>query len=388
VDKRRIGIIGLGGGGCRVVDRISSLSADGPVLVAVNSDARALEDTAISHKIQIGTVRTGGQGAGGDVELGKLAATDDAAQFKALLKNLDMIFLVVGLGGGTGTGAAPVILNLAREAGCLALCVASLPFTFEGETRVTVASDALPAIREAAHAVIGIPNDMLFDTIGRGPVSESFVKADEVVGAAVRSLWKLLTNPGYLNLTFADLARTVQGSGGLCSFAYGMGNGADKSQRVIAQLLESPLTRHGELLDAARSVLISIVGGPDLALQDVGDVMNTLTGRFSSGAHIAMGTVVDDSWRNKMMVTLVFSDRWDPEGAKADVGTKKPKDAPSTRPRAISKSKQKRKQAQSSLAFEAAAMNRFKDANPTLIDGEDLDIPTFIRRGMTLPDVE
>ena len=387
MDKRRIGIIGLGGGGCRVVDRISALSADGPVMVVVNTDARALEHCRTTRKVQIGTVRTGGRGTGGDVELGKLAATDDASPFRSLFKNLDMVFLVVGLGGGTGTGAAPVVLNLAREAGCLVLCVASLPFSFEGETRVRVASDALPGIRKAAHAVIGISNDMLFDSIGRAPVSESFVKADEVAGAAVRSLWKLLTSPGYLDLSFADLARTVQGSGGLCSLAYGSGSGADKAQRVITQLLESPLTGRGELLDSARAVLISIVGGPDLALQDIGDVMNALTGRFSSGTHIAMGTVIDESWRNKMMVTLVFSDRWDPERATPDMSVPKPK----TEARAktsTSRSKKKRKQAQSSLAFETAAKNRFKDASPTLLDGEDLDIPTYKRRGMTLPEVE
>ena len=307
--------MGIGGGGGKIIDRLSALSADGPILVVVNTDTRALDDASPSRKVRIGQIRTGGEGTGGNVELGRLSAEDDIDKIKPYLENAELLILIVALGGGTGTGASQVILEQAKREGCRVLCFVTTPFTFEGETRIDCAQKALPGLCKDADSVISIPNDLLFESIGRNNMSQAFIKADETVGTAIRSIWKLITHPGYINLDFADLIHTVRGAGGVCSLAYGFGKGHNKAQNAIKELQESPLTRCGELLIEARTVMISIVGGEDLTIKEVGDIMGALNSMFGKDTHVAMGTVIDDAWRNKIMVTVLFSDRWNPEGA-------------------------------------------------------------------------
>jgi len=363
---------------------MAGLAPSGPLMAVVNTDARALTDSTIARKIQIGQARTAGLGTGGDTEVGCLSASDDIEKIRTLFMDVDMVFLVVALGGGTGTGAAPVVMEAAREAGCMTLCFATLPFTFEGNTHRERAESAIPELRAAADAVITVSNDRLFESVSEATVTQAFVKADEVLGSGIRAIWKLLTNPGFINLDFADLTRIVKGSGGLCCLAYGNGSGKEKARKAVAELLKSPLTDHGQMLGRARAALVSIVGGPDLALKEIGDIMSSLTASLHADSHVAMGTVVDDARRNKVMVTLVFSEQWSSEGA-VELPDKQVQTVrtPARKP-ARGKGRQKRKQRQARLSFESTAKGRFKDVEPTILDGEDLDIPTFIRRGIVI----
>ena len=390
MNQHKVCIMGVGGGGGKIIDRISALSADGPVLVVVNTDTRALDDASASRKIRIGQLRTGGSGAGGNVELGRLSAEDDIEKVKPYLKNAELLILVVALGGGTGTGASQVILEQAKRDGCRVLCFVTTPFIFEGETRIDSAQKALPALCKAADSVISIPNDLLFESIGRNNMSQAFIKADETVAVAIRSIWKLITHPGYINLDFADLIYTVKGAGGACSLSYGTGKGHNKAQNAIKELLESPLTKRGELLLDARVAMISIVGGEDLTLKEVGDIMGELNSKFSKDTHVSMGTVIDDASRNKIMITIIFSDSWTPAGvAEENIDDQKEKKdplLPSQQKSTRGGMPIKRKKVQGALGFEANAINRFKDANATILDGEDMDIPTFKRRSIKIPE--
>ncbi len=381
--------MGIGGGGGKIIDRISALSADGPVLVVVNTDIRALEDASPSRKIKIGQIRTGGSGTGGNVELGRLSAEDDIDKIKPYLKNAELLILVVALGGGTGTGATQVILEQAKRDGCHILCFVTTPFTFEGETRIDCAKKALPDLCKVSDAVISIPNDLLFESIGRNKMSQAFIKADETVGTAIRSIWKLITHPGYINLDFADLLYTVRGAGGACSLAYGAGKGHNKAQNAINELLESCLTKQSTLLAVAKVAMISIVGGEDLTIKEVGDIMGKLNSIFSKDTHVSMGTIIDDAWRNKIMITIIFSDSWNSKivvEEKSNVQKEEPSLIPLPQKTTGAKIPKKRKEAQSGLRLDANIKKRFDGVNPTILYGEDMDIPAFKRHGIKIPE--
>lgn len=391
MNQHKVCIMGIGGGGSKIIDRISALSTDGPVLVVVNTDTRALEYASSSRKVRIGQIRTGGSGTGGNVELGRLSAEDDIDKIKPYLENAELLILVVTLGGGTGTGAAQVVLEQAKRSGCHILCFVTTPFVFEGETRIDCAQKALPGLCEISDAVISIPNDLLFESTGRNNMSQAFIKADETVGTAIRSVWKLITHPGYINLDFADLIHTVRGAGGVCSLAYGTGKGHNKAQNAIKELLDSCLTKRGELLAAARVAMISIVGGEDLALKEVGDIMGKLNAIFSKGSHISMGTVIDGAWRNKIMITIIFSDSWSSEAAvkeEKEVQKEKNESLLSPPPRKTSGGGMpvKRQEAQNSLRLESIANKRFAGTNSTILYGEDMDTPAYKRRGIKVPE--
>lgn len=390
MNEHKVCIMGVGGGGGKIIDRILALSTEGPVLAVVNTDTRALNDASPSRKIRIGQLRTGGAGTGGNVALGRLSAEDDIDNIKPYLKNADMLILVATLGGGVGTGASQVILDQAKKEGCFILCFVTTPFTFEGETKVACAEKALLELCETADAVISIPNDLLFESVGRNNMSQAFIKADETMGTAIRAIWKLITHPGYINLDLADLTYTVRGSGGVCALAYGIGKGSSKAKNALKELLESPLTQHGEVLSDVRSILISIVGGEDLALKEVGDIMGVLNSMVGEDVNVSMGTVIDAAWRNKIMITIIYSSTWSQENAtKGNVQEQKEetkKQLPIQSKSTGAGMPKKRKAAQSELGFVNNALDRFKDANATILYGEDMDIPTFKRRGISIPE--
>jgi len=384
MNERKICIIGLGGGGIKITDRIIGLSPTGPVMAVVNTDTTSLADSSISRKIRVGETRTGGQGTGGDVDVGRLSVSDEMDKIKPLLEEAEMLILITALGGGTGSGGAPVILDAAREAGCMTLCFATLPFAFEGEARGKVADKATVAIKEHSDALITIHNDRLFDSTAQVGLPEAFSKADEALGSGIRAIWRLLTDPGYIHLDFADLSTVVRAGGGLSSLAYGSGRGKKKAKDAITELLDGSLTEQGRLLSDARSLLVSIVGGPDLALQEIGDIMKALTTRLHVDCHVSMGTVVDDAWRNNIVVTVLFSNQWSPELLHKEEKKSKKKPVKPTTPKPSASGTKKKKQKQTSLSFEAAAKGRFKDVEPTILDGQDFDIPTFKRRGIVI----
>lgn len=380
--KSSICIVGLGGGGCKVVDRMAGAVPESdtraPAFVAVNTDSNALADSRASVKIQIGSSHTNGLGAGGDVSVGRLAAEDDIEMLGSLFARVDLVFLVVGLGGGTGTGAAPVVLNAARNAGAMTLCFATLPFKFEGRQRKTQADQAVDDLRESADALIIVPNDRLCEHVTETKVAETFRKANKVLAAGIYAICKLITQHGFINIDFADLRKVVQNSGGICAFGYGEGTGKNKAHTAVTSLLESPLVEHGKVVASARSLLVSIVGGSDLTVKEVGDIMDAISSKSRKDSHIFMGTSIDDDWRNRVTVTIVASDQWVPQPAEKPSAMEHGAEV-KVKPKQGWK-KRKSRQMQTKLSFEATGKGRFKDIEPTILDGEDLDIPTFVRR--------
>ena len=383
--ERKVSVVGLGGGGCKILDRISRSCIGGPALIAINTDTDVLASSQATSKIQIGSVRTVGLGTGGDMNLGRLAAEDDFDVIRGVFEGVDLIILVTALGGGTGTGAAPVVLKAARDAGALTLCFAVLPFEFEGQQKKECAGEGVAAIRAIADAFIVIPNERLFDFLGVSSVADSFDKADEVISDGISSVWKLIMQPGFINLDFAHLQKIVRNGGGACTFGYGTGTGAGRVEAALKALLEGPLLENGQIVASAKSLLVSIVGGPDLTLKEVGDIMKAVSAKKQKDAELFMGTVVDNDFKEKLSVTIIASENWSegtpaasaapPTPAVDELAGDKPK-----RGRNASKNKD----LQTKLKLDAASKGKFKDVEPTLLDGEDLDIPTFVRRNIVV----
>ncbi len=371
MEEKDICIIGIGGGGCRMVDGLAQHLSDGPLLAAINTDVRALEQCLVPTRIQIGRDHTDGLGAGGHVSLGHLAAEEDVALVRELLTGKQLCIVLVGLGGGTGTGAAPVVLAAARALGAFTICFATLPFTFEGPQRRSQAEEAVPELRDACDILLLTPNDRLFPD-GRKPVfTEAFRDSDQIVAGGVGALWQLLTHPGYLNLDFADLRALALRSGGICSFSYGHADGPQRGVDAATRTIRGALAEGGRRVEQARCVLVSIVGGPDLRLVEVGDVMQTVRAHAAPDAHIVMGTVVNDGWEGWVGVTLVLAE----QRIEAPVPVPEVPEALRPRKAAVGKIEQP-----DLIQVVGTGRGRFKDVEPTIVEGEDLDIPAFVRR--------
>jgi cell division protein FtsZ len=371
MDAKHICVIGLGGAGCRMVGHLAATARDGPVLAAVSTDRRALSESAAPKKVRLGGDRTRGGGAGGDVATGRRAAEDDRAQIEALVAGMELVFLVVGLGGGTGTGAAPVVLRAAREAGALTLCFATLPFAFEGAPRTEAAEAVLPELRALSDALIVMPNDRLAARTSGKRLPQAFTAVEQTVGVGLRGLWKLLTHPGYIQVDFAGLRGVMASAAGRCTFAIGEGKGKNRVATALKMCLEHPLLDGGALLREAASVLVSIGGGPELTLKEVGEIMDAIHGATGPDCRVTMGTVVDEVCHDRLaLVAVVAEGRAAPEPAPDAVPAPKP-------------ARSARKPLQTKLAFDTTR-GRFQNVEPTLHDGEDLDVPTVTRRGIKL----
>jgi len=365
-----------------MVDRIAGLLPPGPSFAVVNTDAQSVENCLAAAKLQIGAEHTDGLGAGGHVSLGRLSAEEDIELIRALLHDARLLLLVVGLGGGTGTGAAPVVLECARAIGVMTLCVATVPFSFEGPQRRLQADDAIPELRDSCDALLLLPNDRLFETDEDTPLGDAFQRADLVVGNTMRALWDLLTVPGYVNMDAADLKRVVHMAGGVCTVTYGVAEGEARAGDAVEGALTHTLVEEGRLVSNARVVLVSIAGGRDLRLEEVGVVMERVRAAVRSDSHLFVGTALHEEREGTLTVALVLSDTYLEErdlrsssesGAAHAEGTKGKPGKKDGRPK------------QTSLALDAVpGKGRFKNVEPTILDGEDLDIPTFVRRGIPI----
>jgi len=379
MDAKKITLIGLGGSGGKVVDRLVSLVKAGPKLAVVNTDSGELSLSTAQAKLQIGAGSTRGRGTGGDVAAGRQAAEDDREIIASLMSGADLVVVIVGLGGGMGTGAAPVVLELARAAGAMTLCFATMPFTFEGEARRCVAEQALPTLCAAAHGLVLVQNDRLMKSVHKTKMPEAFVKADEVLGSGIRGVWRLLTQPGYINIDFPHLRRLMDRGGGVCTFGYGEGRGKTKAKSAVTALLDGPLLAAGDVLGKAKSLLVSITGGPDLALKEISEIMEAISAKTAEGCDVAMGTVVDDAWQSRLGVVALASEEGPVAAAEAPARQAQPK-APAKR----SPAKGHPRLEQTKLGFDTGGRGRFYGVEPTILNGQDLDIPTFRRRGISI----
>ena len=343
-------------------------------------------------------------GAGGEPEIGARAAQNDAERIEALAQGASVVFLTAGLGGGTSTGASPIIARIAKEQGALVLAFVALPFSFEGDRRKQQALSGLEQLKAQADAVICIPNDKIFRIAGPdASVVDAFRRADENFILGVQAVWQLLSRKGLINLDFADLRSTLGSKHCDGIFTYGMAGGASKAREAVKALLENPLLDGGDVLARAEGVLVSVLGGPDLTLADVQKAVEPIS-RLANRAHIIMGAAIDETYHGKLAVTVIAAAnimprRIAPQPAAKPLTFARPGDAalsraprttpvpvadeaPTPEPVAAKKSSSKAKQ--ETLPLEGVSRGRFDRSEPTLYNGEDLDVPTYIRRGVSV----
>jgi cell division protein FtsZ len=300
----RIKVIGVGGGGSNAVNRMVRVGLDGVQFIVANTDLQALKHNAAPVKLQIGSKLTKGLGAGADPNVGRSAALEDTEQILQALDGADMIFVTTGLGGGTGTGAAPVIASLASELGALTVAVVTKPFKFEGKKRLLQAERGLEALRDCVDTIITIPNERLLSIIDRStPLTDAFATADDVLRQAIQGISDLILVPGLVNLDFADV-KTIMAGMGMAMMGTGIAEGQDRAVEAARRAISSPLLE-GASVNGARGVIINITGGPDLSLVEVSDASTIVQEAADEDANIIFGAVVDPALTGKIKITVI-----------------------------------------------------------------------------------
>jgi cell division protein FtsZ len=313
----RIKVVGVGGGGSNAVNRMVRSGLDGVEYIVANTDAQALRHCAAPLCLQLGGKLTKGLGAGADPNVGREAALEDTEQIISALDGADMVFVTTGLGGGTGTGAAPVIANLASELGALTVAVVTKPFAFEGRRRAQQAERGLEDLRAAVDTVITIPNERLLTMTDRSTtLSDAFELADDVLRQAIQGISDLILVPGLINLDFADVTTIMSGMG-LAIMGTGVGCGETKAVDAAQQAISSPLLEDVSV-DGARSVIINITGGSDLSLIEVNEATSIIHAAAHEDANIIFGAVVDPAMEGHVKITVIATG-FDREGAEPTV---------------------------------------------------------------------
>ena len=356
----RIKVIGVGGGGGNAVNRMIEAGIEGIEFLVANTDLQALKRSRAPIKIQLGGKLTKGLGAGADPNIGRNAALEDTEKIIEVLEGADMVFVTTGLGGGTGTGAAPIIASLATELNALTVAVVTKPFHFEGKRRMQQADQGLRELRECVDTVITIPNERLLHTVDRGvSLADSFKVADDVLRQAVQGISDLITVPGLINLDFADVKAIMQGMG-LALMGAGRASGEHRAMEATQQAISSPLLEEATI-EGAKGVLINITGGTDLTLYEVNEASSIIREAADDDANIIFGAVIDETLRDEMKITVIATG-FDKEIA--DVGTTAASaGVPSAPPR-----------------YTRTPGDDLQ--RPTVNPGrtDDLDVPTFIRK--------
>jgi cell division protein FtsZ len=300
----KIKVIGVGGGGGNAVNRMVRMGLDGVEFIVANTDLQALANNPAPVKLQIGSKLTKGLGAGADPNVGRAAALEDTEKIIQALDGADMIFVTTGLGGGTGTGAAPVIASLAGELGALTVAVVTKPFKFEGRRRQAQAERGLEALRECVDTIITIPNERLLSIIDRNtPLMDAFNTADDVLRQAIQGISDLILVPGMINLDFADV-KTIMSGMGLAMMGTGFADGEDRALEAARRAISSPLLE-GTSVIGARGVIINVSGGPDLSLVEVSAASTIVQEAAHEDANIIFGAVVDPALKGKVKITVI-----------------------------------------------------------------------------------
>jgi cell division protein FtsZ len=303
-----IKVVGVGGAGTNVLDRIVLDGLDKADLIAINTDVQSLASSVAATKVQLGRTVTRGLGAGGDPEVGYNAAYESADEIRQALRDSRMIFVCTGLGGGTGSGAAPAVAQVARENGSLVLGFATLPFGFEGKRRLAQAHEALAKLREHSDAVICFENDRLGDMVApKAGIHQAFAAADQMISQSVRSIVNLIQRPGLIRIGFDDLLAALKSPSGRCLFGYGESDSDNRAHDALAQALKNPLMDRGRMLADASHVLVQVCGGPGMTLTEVEILMQDLGKHIRDETQIIFGTTVDSRMGNRLSVTLISS---------------------------------------------------------------------------------
>ena len=440
-----IKVVGVGSAGSNALDRVLLDGMDKADLIAINTDVQSLASSVAARKVQLGRSSTHGLGTGGDPELGYQAAIESAEEIRQAIAGARMIFVCAGLGGGTGSGAAPIVAQLAREAGSLVIAFATLPFSFEGKRRAAQAQDALSRLNEIANAVICFENDRMGDMVApKAGIHQAFGIADMTISQSVRSIVNLIQRPGLIRIGFDDLFAALRSQNGRCLFGFGESDTDNRAHDALTQALKNPLMDKGRMLSEAAHVLVQVAGGPGMTLSEVEILMRELGRHVRDHTQIVFGTAVDGKMGNRLSVTIISSLASEDSIAAQDMAPPPepflapppahltidivpetesatslepapddliaveppvaaeapppPVPAPSIKkpaPRLIPPKKKpvvekeakppKEKIVQAKqevLQFEPVTRGRFEKSEPTIVEGQDLDIPTFLRKNI------
>ncbi|MEK6709622.1 MAG: cell division protein FtsZ [Nitrospinota bacterium] len=365
--RAKIAVVGVGGGGGNAVNTMIASGMDGVQFIAANTDHQVLERSLAPEKMQLGIELTGGLGAGGNPEVGRKAALEDAERITSLLDGLDMVFVTAGMGGGTGTGAAPVIARIAKEAGILTVGVVTKPFDFEGPRRRIQAEQGIAELRESVNTLITIPNQRLLGMVERTtPITEAFQKANNVLLQACKGIADLITTPGLINLDFADVRTIMRDMGGMALMGSGVGTGENRAVLAAQNAINSPLLEEGSI-QGARGVLINITGGSDLSLFEVNEACSLIHGSAHEDANIIFGSVIDPAMSNQVRVTVIATGF-----GRAETLREVPRaevEATGTDGRKLSVP-----------AYVRMRTNKKDAALSYQLEEDDLDVPTFLRK--------
>jgi cell division protein FtsZ len=372
-----IKVIGIGGGGCNAVNRMISAGIAGVQFIAVNTDIQALKTSLAPIRLQIGAKLTKGLGAGANPEIGKQAALEDADKVIEVLEGADMVFVTSGLGGGTGTGGAPIVASLASELGALTVAVVTRPFLFEGKKRASQALEGLRELREAVDSVIAIPNERLLHTIDRDTtIQQAFGLADDILRQAVQGISDLITLPGLINLDFADV-RTIMAGMGMSLMGTGIARGERRAVEAARRAISSPLLDEASI-DGARGVILNVTGGEDLALLEVSEAANIVHDAADKEANIIFGAVIDENMKEEVKITVIATgfDRHAVPCQQTESESRQ--ENPPLRREALDEPAFRRRFTQPPAASQAQPDPAF---SPRLRSrDDDLDIPTFLRK--------
>ena len=299
-----IKVIGVGGGGGNAVNHMAVSNIEGVEFICANTDAQALKNIGARTVLQLGPGVTKGLGAGANPEVGRQAALEDRERIAEVLQGTDMVFITTGMGGGTGTGAAPVIAEVAKELGILTVAVVTRPFPFEGKKRMVIADEGIRALSESVDSLITIPNEKLLTILGKdASLLSAFAKADDVLAGAVRGISDIIKRPGMINVDFADV-RTVMSEMGMAMMGTGCASGPNRAREATEAAIRNPLLEDVNL-QGARGILVNITAGPDLSLGEYSDVGSIIEAFASDHAMVKVGTVIDPDMRDELHVTVV-----------------------------------------------------------------------------------
>ncbi|KJK17449.1 cell division protein FtsZ [Pseudomonas sp. NPDC087612] len=299
-----IKVIGVGGGGGNAVNHMVKSNIEGVEFICANTDAQALKNIGARTILQLGTGVTKGLGAGANPEVGRQAALEDRERIAEVLQGTNMVFITTGMGGGTGTGAAPIIAEVAKELGILTVAVVTRPFPFEGRKRMQIADEGIRALADSVDSLITIPNEKLLTILGKdASLLSAFAKADDVLAGAVRGISDIIKRPGMINVDFADV-RTVMSEMGMAMMGTGCASGPNRAREATEAAIRNPLLEDVNL-QGARGILVNITAGPDLSLGEYSDVGSIIEAFASDHAMVKVGTVIDPDMRDELHVTVV-----------------------------------------------------------------------------------
>lgn len=400
----RIKIVGIGGAGTNAVDRIKLEDLEQVHLAAIDTDSQTLSSSPVEEGLLIGREVTLGKSTGGSVDKGRLAADAAKDRISQLFDRIDLVFLICGLGGGTGSGAGPVVAELAVKAGATVIAFTPLPFKREGQIRSERAKAALETLQKTCHAVITLPNDVVFKQVDpSATVMEAFAHADKWIKLGVHSIWSMLFSTGLMNVDFSTLQSALSEPGGKTLFGTGYGKGEDLVQAALDDLQRCPLLHlpeHGVLKDTDQ-LIVNISGGPDLTMAMVDQVMDAVADRFNCRNSLVMGASINGSFYNQLRVTVMGTVRRVPSTKHfapvpaASIAPNAPKVLPPTAgpvqasllddlPQSDPRGHGDREQNEFSFPSPEEDRGFFEKTMRNLHEGTDLDIPTFVRRGIKI----